>query len=179
MGDIRPDNRTHLQDQVPVDQSDTRSSSLSETGSETVSESYSISSTSTSPPPTPHDIDRWNRHTSLQEFGGGLQSAARALFPNETRSRYTRVTVLALSWQDEDPNLPVSIEISHLLHVFQNIYNFNVEDWKIPSQGSHWAVNQKIMEFVRPAPDDKEHLKIVYYAGHGRLNKTRSLEWTR
>jgi hypothetical protein len=40
-------------------------------------------------------------------------------------------------------------------------------------------VNQKIMTFVAPGPDDKEHLKIVYYAGHGRLTKTRSLEWTR
>jgi len=161
------------------DQSVSIPSSLSGTSSETVSEPNSISTTSTSPPPTPLDIDRWNRHIDLKEFGEGLQSAACALFPNETKSRYTKVTVLLLSWQDEDPKLPVSIEISQLVHVFRDIYRFNVDEWKIPNQSSHWAVNHKIMEFVHPAPDDKEHLKIVYYAGHGKLNKMRLLEWTR
>lgn len=160
-----------------------RPSSVSENASETVSEqvsqSNSISSSSTAPPPTPHNIDRWHQHISLQEFGEGLQSAATALFPNDAKSRYTIVTVLVLSWQDEDPNLPVSLEISRLVDVFRNVYHFEVDEWKIPSQNSHFFVNQKIMGFVAPAPNDKEHLKIVYYAGHGRLNKTRQLEWTR
>ncbi|KAH8762783.1 hypothetical protein BGZ57DRAFT_828993, partial [Hyaloscypha finlandica] len=154
-----------------------RPSSVSENVSEPVSQSNSISSSSTAPPPTPHDIDRWSKHISLQEFGESLQSAARALFPNETKSRYTSVTVLVLSWQDEDPNLPVSLEISRLVDVFRNIYHFGVDEWKIPNQNSHWAVNQKIMTFVAPGPNDREHLKIVYYAGHGRLTKTRLLEW--
>jgi hypothetical protein len=154
-------------------------SSPSGTHSETVSEPNSISSTSTSPPPSPLDIDRWNRHIGLKEFGEGLQAAASALFPNETKSRYTKTTVLMLSWEDEDPNLPVSLEISCLADVFRNVYRYHVDEWKIPNQSSHWAVNQKIMDFVRPAPDDREHLKIVYYAGHGKLNGTRLLEWTR
>jgi len=166
-------------DQIEPTEFESRPSSVSENISETVSQSNSISSSSTAPPPTPHDIDRWGKHTSLQEFGEGLQSAARALFPNETKSRYTSVTVLVLSWQDEDPNLPVSLEISRLVDVFKNIYHFDVDEWKIPNQNSHWAVNQKIMTFVAPGPNDKEHLKIVYYAGHARLTKTRLLEWTR
>jgi hypothetical protein len=134
-----------------------RPSSVSENVSEPVSQSNSISSSSTAPPPTPHDIDRWSKHISLQEFGESIQSAARALFPNETKSRYTSVTVLVLSWQDEDPNLPVSLEISRLVDVFRNIYHFGVDEWKIPNQNSHWAVNQKIMTFVAPGPNDKEH----------------------
>jgi hypothetical protein len=165
--------------QMQANHSHSRPSSVSETVSETTSEPYSISSISTFLPPTHHDIDLWNRHISLKEFGEGLQGAAGALFPNETNSRYTKVTALLLSWQDEDPNLPVSIEISRLVDVFSNIYHFDVDEWKIPNQSSHWALNQKIMDFVHPAPNDKEHLKIVYYAGHGRLNKTRLLEWTR
>lgn len=164
---------------LPSSQSDSRPSSLSETVSEVTSDQFSVSTASTSPPPTPHDIDRWNRHISLQEFGEGLQDAAKALFPSERKSRYTNVTVLILSWQDEDPNLPVSVEISRLVHVFKDIYHYDVEEWQIPTQNSHWAVSRKIMEFVQPAPNDKEHLKIVYYAGHGRLTKTRLLEWTR
>jgi hypothetical protein len=165
--------------QIESTESDSRPSSVSENASEPVSQSNSISSSSTAPPLTPHDIDRWSKHISLKEFGEDLQSAGRALFPNETKSRYTSVTVLVLSWQDEDPNLPVSLEISRLVDVFRSIYHFGVDEWKIPNQNSHWAVNQKIMTFVAPGPNDKEHLKIVYYAGHGRLTKTRSLEWTR
>ncbi|KAH7327414.1 hypothetical protein BKA65DRAFT_554973 [Rhexocercosporidium sp. MPI-PUGE-AT-0058] len=160
------------------DESDTRPPSLSETSSEAASDQSSISSTSTSPPPTPHDIDRWNRHITLQEFGASLNGAARALFPNERTSRYTCVTVLMISWQDEDPRLPVSLEIAELIRVFTDIYHYDVEEFKIPALNPHYALNRKIMGFVEPAPNDKEHLKIVYYAGHGRLTKTRLLEWT-
>jgi hypothetical protein len=138
-----------------------------------------LSSSNATLPPTSDDIDRWNCHISLKEFGEGLQAAAKSVFPNESRSKYTRVTVLMLSWEDEDPNLPVSIEISKLLHVFRNIYHFDVDIWKIPDRNPQWALTQRVMEFVCPAPGDKEHLKIVYYAGHGRLTKTRSLAWTR
>ncbi|PVH81338.1 hypothetical protein DL98DRAFT_397218, partial [Cadophora sp. DSE1049] len=130
-------------------------------------------------PPAPHEIDRWNRHVKLQDFAAGLQDAAKALFPNEKTSRYSCVTVLVLSWQDEDPRLPVSLEIAELIRVFRDIYNYDVEEWEIPSQSSHLALNRRIMGFVDPAPNDREHLKIVYYAGHGRLTKTRLLEWTR
>ncbi|KAG4437821.1 hypothetical protein IFR05_006708 [Cadophora sp. M221] len=164
--------------QSQSDQSDSRPPSLSETASEAASDQPSISSTSTSPPPTPHDIDRWNQHITLQEFGAGLQGAARALFPNERTSRYTCVTVLVLSWEDEDPKLPVSLEIAQLVHVFKDIYHYDVDEWRIPMKNSHWALNHKIMSFVEPAPNDREHLKIVYYAGHGRLTKTKLLEWT-
>jgi len=177
MEDIKGRNMEETQFESNDD--DSRPSSLAENVSEAVSQTNSISSSSTAPPLTPHDIDRWSKHISLQDFGEGLQIAARALFPNERKSRYTSVTVLVLSWQDEDPNLPVSLEISRLVDVFKEIYLFDVDEWKIPNQNSHWAVNQKIMTFVEPSSSDKEHLKIVYYAGHGRLTKTRLLEWTR
>lgn len=134
------------------------------------------SSTGTTPP-TPDDIDRWQYHINLQEFGHELQSAAKAVFPNTTRSRYTRVLVLMMCWDDEDPQLPVSLEISRLFRVFKEIYNFETEIWKIPDANCHAKVTQKILNFV--GDDDKEHLKIVYYAGHGRLTENRLLMWTR
>ena len=152
---------------------------LSDTTSNAASDQSSISSTSTCPPPNPHDIDRWNRHISLKDFAAGVESATKALFPNENTSRYSSVTVLVLSWQVEDPHLPVHLEIAELVHVLKNVYHYTVDEWKIPIQNSHWAVNRKIMDFVEPASNDREHLKIVYYAGHGRLTKTKSLEWTR
>ena len=155
-------------------------SSSSSTSNENDNEPYIESPNSTPPPPpSAHEIDFRNRHIALKRFGEDLHAAARAVFPNESRSRYSKVTVLMLSWEDEDPNLPVSIEISRLYDVFSKTYRFDVEMWKIPDRNCHFEVNQKIGKFVTPRDDDREHLKIVYYAGHGRLTKNRTLAWTR
>lgn len=76
-------------------------------------------SSQSSPPPTFQDIERWQYHISLREFGEDLQAAAKAIFPNDSNSKYTKVNVLILSWQDEDPQLPVSLEIRRLYEVFK------------------------------------------------------------
>jgi hypothetical protein len=119
------------------------------------------------------------RHTTLKHFGEDLRHAAKTLFPNDSTSRYTKTSLLILSWEDEDPNLPVSVEISKLHAVFRKEYGFEVEVWKIPTNHSHFDLNQKVGSFVRPEEDDSQHLKIVYYAGHARLANNRTLVWTR
>lgn len=130
-------------------------------------------------PHTPDDISRWQCHIDLQNFGKGLQEAARAAFPNVSKSRYTNVSVLLLSWENEDPRLPVSIEIEELDEVFRNIYGFKTEIWKIQDQNCHGKVNQKILDFAVMIEDPRDHLFIVYYAGHSQLTKDRRLSWTR
>jgi hypothetical protein len=130
-------------------------------------------------PPTLEDIDRWNYHINLQEFGASLHAAARAVFPNEKKSRYFKVSVLMLSWADEDPQLPVSQEIDALQEVFRDLYHFDTEIWEIPALNSHYKLVEKIMEFVKPEEDSNTHLKIVYYAGRARLMETRTLAWAR
>lgn len=131
-------------------------------------------------PPTLDDIDRWQCHIGLQEFGKGLGAAAKAVFPNNSKSRYTQVFVLMLRWEDEDPRLPVSLEIDKLKDVFANVYHFQTEVWDIPDDNKcHAKLNQKILDFVLEGNDSTEHLKIVYYAGHARLAKNRLLTWTR
>lgn len=75
-------------------------------------------------PPTPDDISRWQCHVSLQEFGESLQAAANAVFPNKAKSRYSKVSVLMLHWEDEDPNLPVYLEVEKLDNIFKNAYGF-------------------------------------------------------
>jgi len=130
-------------------------------------------------PPTLDDIDRWQFHISLQEFGEGLHAAAKAVFPNDARSRYSKVFALILCWEDEDPQLPVSVEINRLFQVFRYTYNFQTEVWKIPNHNCHAKTNQKILDFVEEGDDNSRHLKIVYYAGHAKLSKNRLLTWTR
>jgi hypothetical protein len=106
-------------------------------------------------------------------------NAANAVFPNNNTSRYEKVSVLMLSWADENTNLPVSIEVEMLASTFQLRYNYNVEQWKIPDENCHFELAAQVMKFVEPESDSKSHLKVVYYAGHARLLDTRALALTR
>jgi hypothetical protein len=145
---------------------------------ENENESFIESPSSTPPPPTPDEISFQHRHTTLKLFGDDLHRAAKTLFPNDSTSRYTKTSILLLSWEDEDPKLPVSLEIAKLYVVLRKGYGFEVEVWKIPTNHSHFELNQKIGSFVKPEDDDRHHLKVVYYAGHARLAKNRTLVWT-
>lgn len=133
----------------------------------------------TPPPLRPEEIDIWHCHTGLQQFGEKLQAAANAAFPNNTGSRYRNIHVLMIKWEDEDPNLPVSYEIARLFDIFDKIYQFKVEVWDIPDDNCHAEVNQKILDFSKLGGNSKDDLKILYYAGHGKLTRNRLLSWTR
>lgn len=143
------------------------------------SELFTTSQTPASTPPTMADIDRWTYHTDLQTFGHSLQEAVNAVFPNDRTSRYDDVSVLMISWADEDPQLPVSVEIDQLASVFEGVYHFKVEQWKIPDENCHFELAAKVMKFVEPDFGSERHLKIVYYAGHARLLDTRALALVR
>ncbi|TVY80770.1 hypothetical protein LSUE1_G005315, partial [Lachnellula suecica] len=108
-----------------------------------------------------------------------LQDITNASFPNTHASRYRNVYVLMLKWADEDPNLPVSYEVSKLQDIFVNVYWFETEVWDIPNEDYHDRVNQKILGFKRMRSDSQDDLKIVYYGGHGKLTRNRSLAWTK
>jgi hypothetical protein len=132
------------------------------------------------PPPTSRELDQLQYHISLQEMGETLQKAANATYPNGNRSRYTTVYVLLLCWEDEDPKLPVSMEVNELGELFCDAYHFgDVEVWKIPSEGSHKRLNRKVLDFVELGGDSKDDLKIVYYGGHGILSLNRQSSWAR
>ena len=156
--------------------------SLTSTASQSVLSDEHSSSSNSSPntiPPSPDDISRWQWHIGLQDFGKSLQVAANAIFPNTSKLRYKTVSTLLLSWEDEDPNLPVSIEINELSAVFEDGYGFETEKWKIPDQNSHARLNRKILDFVVTEDDPRDYLFIVYYAGHAKLTSDRLLSWTR
>ena len=87
--------------------------------------------------------------------------------------------VLIVKWEEEDPSLPVSYEIEDLCRVFEGIYNYHIEIFDIPDKKSHARVSEKINAFIGINDDSKHDLKIVYYAGHSRLSKTKDLVWSR
>jgi hypothetical protein len=129
------------------------------------------------PPLSGYDLDRLNRHIDLQTFGKSVQNAANAVFSSDRRSRYTHVSALLLSWEDEDPQLPVSLEIRDLKDTFVDLYGFEVEEWRIPTLNSHMELNIRVLDFLKDSTS--KHLKIVYYAGHGKLSNHGQALWTR
>jgi hypothetical protein len=129
--------------------------------------------------PTPDDISRWQCHIDLERFGQSLHAAAKAVFPNTSKTRYKEVSVLMLCWEDEDPKLPVSVEIEKLDEVFRNKFGFHTDVWKIPGRNSHAKLTQRILDLIDTEDDPKDHLFIVYYGGHAKLTHDRLLSWTR
>jgi hypothetical protein len=85
--------------------------------------------------------------------------------------------VILLSWEDEDPSLPVSLEIKELAQTFKEDYGFEVEEWLIPDNKSHNELQTKLLQFL--GQSDPKHLKIVYYGGHGKLTTHGQLAFTR
>ena len=123
-----------------------------------------------------HDISSVNFHVrDLATFGETLTCATAAAFPTSVpskRSRYIRVQVLLISWEED--LLGVSKEIAGLRDVFQRTYYYDTEEWQIPSIRSHNSLVRRLTDFLA-AYEDRETLLIVYHAGHGRLNDDRQL----
>jgi hypothetical protein len=107
-------------------------------------------------PPPPDELDRLLSHVPLEDFGRRLQQAAQAVFPNDTKSRYTKVACPA-------PLLPVFGGTSGTCEISLNLSTtLRRKFWGIPSQNTHRALNGKIMEVVGLENDARDCLKIVY-----------------
>ncbi len=62
--------------------------------------------------------------------------------------------------------------------MLENVYNYDVEEFRIPDSESHAEVSEKINSFVKVGGNSNNDLKIVYYAGHSRLSRTKELVWS-
>lgn len=72
--------------------------------------------------------------------------------------------VLLLSWVDDD--LGVSAELLNLKNVFEDLYHFEVEDYRIPDKKPDKALKRRMLEFLDE--DGEEALLILYYGGHAK-----------
>jgi hypothetical protein len=116
---------------------------------------------------------------NLEEFGESLKLTGGDIFPFEDDHNYDRVSCLLLSWAADDEKLPLllSKEISELAELLSESYNFEVERYAIPSNGSHSGVKTKVAQFLHD--EGPTHLKIVYYGGGGKVLGHGQLEWIR
>jgi len=112
----------------------------------------------------------------LQEFGDRLTQAGGSIFSSGDIA-YIRVSCLLLSWEGESSQFPLSHEIPELAELLRKSYNFDVEQFKIPTNDSNANVMAKIAQFL--LDESPTHLKIVYYGGSGKVYSNGRSEWRR
>ena len=92
------------------------------------------------------------------------------------RYHYKRVGVLIFCWEEDD--LGVAKEIELLRRVFSTAYNFpDCRVIKIPSVDSH-SFTGDVLATAKRTYSSPESLLIVYYGGHGGVDKQRNLYWS-
>ncbi|KAF5623159.1 uncharacterized protein FTJAE_10712 [Fusarium tjaetaba] len=101
--------------------------------------------------------------------------AAKRAFPNSAYSRYTEVQVLLIRWEEDE--LEVEWELNELQRVLHHLYGFTTDKFLIPTQNSHRKLNHKVLGFVEEH-ENEDTLLIVYYGGHGIINKARQSTWS-
>ena len=89
------------------------------------------------------------------------------------QSRYTpysRVSVLLLSWVDDD--LGVTKEICQLRSLFRDTFHYQVHEWELPSgRGAYVKTWNKIHNFTKNYGGEGT-LIILYYGGHAYQDPT-------
>jgi hypothetical protein len=88
---------------------------------------------------------------------------------------YLRISVLLLHWEEGDLDLNWAIE--GLQAVFSNDFGFDpVNTFKIPSHRPYSALEQEL-QFFKNTVSGEDGLLIIYYAGHGYLDRQNRMHW--
>ncbi|KAF5679900.1 hypothetical protein FHETE_624 [Fusarium heterosporum] len=101
--------------------------------------------------------------------------AAKRAFPNSAYSRYSEIQVLLIRWDEDE--LEVEWELNELRRVFRDLYGFATDKFLIPTHNSHRKLTHKVLSFVEEH-ENEDTLLIVYYGGHGAINKARRSTWS-
>ena len=67
--------------------------------------------------------------------------------------------------------------VNELRDVFNDVYHYATEEWKIPSNDSHFELSDRLRQFVK---DHRtiDSLLIIYYGGHDGMNDDRQCIWS-
>lgn len=79
-----------------------------------------------------------------------------------------------IRWTEDD--LEVKEELDRLHDVFETLYGFATEIWLIPSTASQIQLTSMTCNFLQKYDAD-DNLFIVYYGGHGTINRSRQNQW--
>ncbi|RBR05752.1 hypothetical protein FVER53590_09489 [Fusarium verticillioides] len=115
----------------------------------------------------------------IESFKNDLQSNVGRMLSTPSRDRYSSVQVLFLFWQDDEEVPIIQTAVRELAEVFDKYYRYNFQVQAIPSSSdgckSSWRwLSRALNEFVEDR-DERDMLKIVYYAGHTYLDGNREM----
>ncbi|KAG5808487.1 hypothetical protein H9Q74_014402 [Fusarium xylarioides] len=115
----------------------------------------------------------------IESFKNDLQSNMGRMLSTPSRDRYSSVQVLFLFWQDDEEVPIIQTAVRELAEVFDKYYRYNFQVQAIPSPSdgckSSWRwLSRALNEFVEDR-DERDVLKIVYYAGHTYLDGNREM----
>lgn len=80
-------------------------------------------------------------------------------------SRYKRVIVLLLSWEEHDLG-DMDKTLGHFRTIFEALYKYEVWPFKIPMEKSSLALAEELVKLANE--DGADNLFVVWYDGHGR-----------
>jgi hypothetical protein len=101
------------------------------------------------------------------------------MLSTSSRSRYNAVHVLLLFWQEDEDAFSVSNSVRELADVLESSYHYSCQIQTIPSSSdgckSAWRwLSRQLNDFAEDR-DQRDVLKIVYYAGYTHLDGSREM----
>lgn len=102
------------------------------------------------------------------------------MLSTSSRTRYTSVHALLLFWQDDDEAETVHRAARELADVLEGFYRFSLQTKTIPpstADGSKnaWRWLSRELNSFTEERDQRDVLKVVYYAGHTYLDGNREM----
>jgi hypothetical protein len=131
----------------------------------------------------PAELRPRKHYESFEEFRDTANEALQGAFPVHRQPRNATVSVLMLSWEDDD--LGVMSELIRLRQVFDQEYHFDTEIWEIPSQKPTRRLCDKIIEWKESCCENQVQqgeplpLLILYYGGHAEEKVNNHCVWRR
>ncbi|KAF4589390.1 Breast cancer suppressor protein BRCT [Ophiocordyceps camponoti-floridani] len=115
----------------------------------------------------------------IESLKNELQSNIPRTLSTSNRGRYNAVQALLLYWQDDDDLPIVEAAVKELADVVDKYYHYTFHIQTIPSSSdackSSWRwLSRQLSEFAEEH-DQRDVLKIVYYAGHTHLDGNREM----
>ncbi|KID87514.1 tyrosine-protein phosphatase non-receptor type 6 [Metarhizium guizhouense ARSEF 977] len=115
----------------------------------------------------------------IESLKNELQHNVPKILSTTHRGRYNSVQVLLLFWHDDEDATTIQDAVRELAHVFDRSYHYTFHIQAIPSASdsskSSWRwLSRRLNDFAEDC-DQRDVLKIVYYAGHTCLDGNREM----
>lgn len=115
----------------------------------------------------------------IESLKNELQSNVPRTLSTPNRGRYTVVHALLLHWHDDDDVGLVRAAVDELADVLEKYYHYTFHIRTIPAYAdgskSSWRwLSRQLSDFAEDC-DQRDVLKIVYYAGHTYLDGNREM----